>query len=120
MASPDTDELTQLIQTTLEAHKAVDIQMITVSALTDITDRIIICTATSTRHASSMAEKLLRAAREAGIRPLGIEGEQTESDWMLVDFQDIIVHIMLRGARDFYDLESLWTKAARNRPQEED
>lgn len=120
MLSSSNYELTQLIQTTLEAHKAIDIQAITVSALTDITDCIIICTATSTRHASSMAEKLIRAAREVGIRPLGVEGEQTESDWILVDFQDVVVHIMLRRARDFYDLENLWTKAAQHRHHDED
>lgn len=113
------NELAQYIHNSLNDNKARDIVDRDVSQQTDITDRIIVCTATSTRHGNAIAEKLVRALREHGIKPLGMEG-QKQSEWILVDFQDIIVHIMLSGARDFYDLENLWKVTPSHRHVEPD
>lgn len=74
-------------------------------------DRILICTATSTRHAAAMAERVRVALKRAGVAILGIEGPG-EMGWTLIDAGSVIVHIFLRDAREHYDLESLWTVEA--------
>ena len=80
---------------------------------------MIVCTATSTRHASlTYADKLVRAVRDHGIRPLGVEGEE-EGEWILVDLQDVIVHIMLKDTREFYAIENLWEMTREKRRQNE-
>ena len=99
--------LTQLIIDTLEDNKAQDIKALDVSHLTTVTDNIIICTATSTRHGLALADKVAQAAKAHGVRPYGTEGEQP-GDWVLIDFIDAVVHIMLAETRDFYSLEKLW------------
>ena len=100
--------LTQLVIQTLEENKANDIRELDVTGLTDITDRIIICSALSTRHLDALRDKVVVAAKAAGEKPLGVDGE-SESGWVLIDLQDVIVHIMLPETRDFYSLEKLWS-----------
>jgi ribosome-associated protein len=103
---------------TLDENKARDIKDIDVSQLTDVVDAIIVCTATSTRHASALADKLIRAMKNEGIKPLGVEGAK-EGKWILVDLQDIVVHIMLENIREFYDLERLWAMTEEVREKRE-
>jgi ribosome-associated protein len=100
-------KLTRLVMTTLEDAKAVDIVNINVKPLTTIADRMIICTGTSSRHVQAMADRVSTAAKQAGVQPVGMEG-QREGDWILVDLGDVIVHIMLENSRKFYNLEKLW------------
>lgn len=111
----NTTELTELVVTTLDENKALQITELDVRELTDITDRMVICSATSKRHASALANKVTIKVKEAGIKPLSITGEE-ESEWILIDLQDVIVHIMLPETREFYSLEKLWsmTEAARS------
>jgi len=85
-----------------------DIQVIDVSAVTTITDRMIIASGRSNRQVRSLAEKLIASAKEQGISPLGVEGEQ--SDWVLVDLGDVIAHLMHPTARAYYQLEKLWSE----------
>ena len=115
----ETKALRTLAVATLEDHKALEITDIDVSELTNVTDHMIICSATSTRHANALAEKLIRTMRENGVRALGVEGE-AEGEWILVDLGDIVVHIMLPAQRDFYDLEKLWRAAEKVRKHNED
>ena len=103
----NSEQLTQLSEGILEENKGRDISSMDVRKLTDITDTMIVCTATSSRHARTLADKLVRAAKEAGIRPLGVEGEQP-GEWILVDLVDVVIHIMLPETRVFYSLEKLW------------
>ena len=70
---------------------------------------MIICTATSTRHANSIAEKLVRTMITVGVKPFNRIEDQSDSGWILVDFLDTVVHIMLKETREFYSLEKLWT-----------
>lgn len=107
------EKLAKLLVDTLECHKALQITELDVTELTDITDRMIICSATSKRHANSMADKLTAKSKETGVKPLGVEGKD-ESDWILIDLQDVIVHIMLPEIRDFYNLEKLWGMARKS------
>ena len=114
----DSTAIQKLAVDMLEDNKARDIKVIDVTELTDIADAMIICTATSTRHATAMADKLLREMKNAGVRPLGVEG-MDKGDWILTDLQDVIVHIMLADMRKFYNLEKLWEMSEQARRDHE-
>ena len=101
------DELLQLAQSSLEDLKARDVQVLDVRKLTSVTDYLLIASGTSDRHVKSMAENIVTNMREAGEKPLGIEG-QDAGEWVLIDLNDVIVHVMQPRTRDFYKLEDLW------------
>ncbi len=102
-----TSELKDLVVNALEDTKAKDISVIDVREITDVTDLMIIASGTSSRHVKSLAINLGKACKEAGVMPMGMEGEE-QAEWVLVDLGDIVVHLMMPSARQFYDLESLW------------
>lgn len=99
--------LHQLVIDTLEESKAIDIKTVEVAGKNPLTDHLVVASGSSTRHVKSMAEKLVMTAKQNGIQPLGVEGER-EAQWVLVDLNDTIVHLMLPQARAFYNLEKLW------------
>lgn len=101
-------QLIQLIETTLGDNKAQDVQSLDVSKLTNITDAMIICTATSSRHASSLADKVVRACKNEGYKAYSSHADQ-DSSWILIDFSDVVVHVMLNESRELYSLEKLWS-----------
>lgn len=107
MTQLDTADLSALILSTLEDAKAVDITRIDVRKLTDITDQMIICHGTSDRHVAALARQLVNTLSSAGVSAASIEGDDVK-EWILIDFNDVFVHIMKREAREYYDLESLW------------
>lgn len=102
------DEQIALVVNTLDDLKATQITVMTVEHLTEVAERMIIANATSKRHVKALADKLGAAAKEAGLMPLGREDDK-DSDWTLVDLGSIVVHIMTAQARQFYDLEGLWS-----------
>jgi ribosome-associated protein len=101
------DELMQLAVDALEDLKARDIKVLDVGKVTDITDYMIIASGTSDRHVKSIADNLVTAAKAAGHPPFGVEGTDG-GQWVLVDLQDVVVHIMQPKVREFYKLENLW------------
>ena len=107
-------QLTDLVTTSLEDLKAIDIQQVDVTGQSPLTDRFVIASGNSTRHVKSMAEKLVQKAKAAGCQPLGVEGER-EGEWVLVDLNDVIVHLMLPQTRAFYNLEKLWEASSQQR-----
>ena len=100
-------ELKKLVLDTLDELKGQQLTALDVRALTDVMDCLVIVTGTSNRHVKALADKLRERVREEGLRPLGVEGEDG-CEWILVDFGDVVVNIMLPATRDFYDLERLW------------
>lgn len=100
-------KLETLVIEALEDMKAVNVKVLDVRRLTDITDTMVIASGTSDRHVRSVADRVLAKAKEAGFRPFGIEGER-DGEWVLVDLPDVLVHIMLPRVREFYGLEKLW------------
>ncbi len=95
----------------LEELKARDLKELDVSSLTSVTESMIIVSGTSNRHVKSMAEKVIEEAKAVGEKPLGVEGAE-EGEWVLVDLDELVVHIMLPRVRDFYNLEKLWAAPA--------
>ena len=99
--------LTEIAIAALEDMKAINVKVLDVRKLTDVADTMIVATGTSDRHVKSIAGRLVERCQQAGHRPHGIEGER-EGEWVLVDLQDLIVHVMLPRIREFYGLEKLW------------
>src|SRR5258706_11808736 len=99
--------LEKLALKALEDMKAVNIRVLDVRGLTDVADTMIVASGTSDRHVRSIAENVIVEAKAAGRRPLGTEGKQ-DGEWVLVDLQDLLVHVILPRVREFYALEQLW------------
>jgi ribosome-associated protein len=106
----DLETMKKSVVDALEEIKATDITVLDVSKLTAITSYMIIASASSTRQAKSLAHNVQEKLKELGVAITGVEGER-EGEWVLVDLGDIVVHIMLQGARDYYNLEQLWGAA---------
>ncbi len=101
------ENLNKLVIAALEDLKAVDIIVLDVRGRSTITDYMVIASGTSDRHVKALADKVVEKAKEAGVRPLGIE-DSKESGWVLVDLVDVVVHVMRPDVRSFYNLEKLW------------
>lgn len=98
----------------LEDLKGKDIVALDVSELSDVMDNLVICTGTSNRQVKSLADNVVEEGKKAGVRPIGVEGME-QGDWVLVDYGDLVVHVMLADVRSFYDLEKLWSMTPNTR-----
>jgi ribosome-associated protein len=105
---PAPADLLKLAIGALEEIKAKDLVEIDVRGKTSVCDFMVIASGTSTRHVKSLADEVVKASKQAGYQPLGVEGER-EAEWVLVDLGDVVVHVMLPRVREFYALERLWT-----------
>ncbi|CAA0094633.1 Ribosomal silencing factor RsfS [Zhongshania aliphaticivorans] len=103
----DAEQLKKLVVDSLEDVKGRDIVVLDVRGMSGVTDFMVVCSGTSNRHVKSLANNVWVDAKKSDVVPLGMEGEDA-GDWVLVDFGDVVVHIMLPEARLFYDLERLW------------
>ena len=109
--TPETelDTVRRWIVDELDDAKAVDILELDIRPLTQIADWMVVASGTSTRHVLALAERLRAAGVRYGVKPSGVEGE-SDGEWVLLDFGDLIVHRMLPATREFYDLEGLWNE----------
>ena len=92
--------------------KAEDVIALDVGELSSFADVFVVCTGRSDRQVRAIADSIEQAAKRAGKPPLGIEG-YSEGRWVLVDLDDVIVHIFEPEAREHYDIERLWSDAPR-------
>lgn len=104
---PVNHELAALVTSALEDGKAIDIKCLEVTKMTTITDFMVVASGSSNRQVRALTERVIDAARESGVRPLGREGEEA-GEWVLVDFGDVVMHLMQPETREFYQLEKLW------------
>ncbi|MDR2013549.1 MAG: ribosome silencing factor [Rhodanobacter sp.] len=102
------EHLRAIVLNALDDLKAKDVQQIDVRGKSGFTDLLILASGTSSRHVKSIAEEVVKKAKQSGTPPIGVEG-QREAEWVLVDLGDVIVHVMLPRTREFYGLERLWT-----------
>jgi len=109
-----TEELLKIVQDVLDERKGHYITTLDVRDKTSFTDYMVLVTGTSDRHLKSLCDYAAEKAKENGVPPLGIEGD-IGSDWVLLDLGDVIVHAMTAQAREFYQLEKLWSV---DRPKE--
>jgi ribosome-associated protein len=103
----NTEQLKKIAIDALEDLKAVDLVTYDVSTITTIADVMIICTGRSNRHVRSIAESVVTSAKANKVSYIRMEG-QRESEWIIVDLGDVVVHIMQPTSRAFYNLEDLW------------
>lgn len=103
----DIDVLKNKLIDLLDDLKAEDVQTFDVREMTSVTDYMIVSSGTSNRHVCSIASHVMEELREAGVRPLGSEGAE-HGEWILLDYGDVVLHVMQPRIRDFYQLEKLW------------
>ena len=104
----NSENLTDLIIDALDDVKGKDIVRLDVRNMTTVTDYMVVASGTSSRHVKALVDNVAEKAKEAGCRPVGIEGEEG-GEWILLDLQDALVHVMLPKVREFYNLEKLWS-----------
>ena len=95
----------------LDEHKARDIVVLDVSARSSLADVMVIAAAASVRQAQSLADGILELCRQESFEFLHLEG-QAAGQWILVDLNDVLVHIFQAPVRELYNLEGLWRQAA--------
>jgi len=104
---PDSQETLRLILARLDDMKAEDTVTIDLTGKTSIADAMVVTSGTSNRHVMSIADKAIEALEKAGVKGLRVEGKRN-GDWVLIDANDVIVHVFRPEVRAFYDLEKMW------------
>lgn len=104
----DVKEIVKMAYKVLDEKKAVDIRIIDISKVSVIADYFIIAGATNDRQVKALADNVEETLGKAGCSPKSIEGYQS-ANWILMDYQDVIIHIFNQEQRLFYDLERIWT-----------
>jgi ribosome-associated protein len=108
------DKLLKIVVNELDERKGLQVNVLDVKNKTSFTDYMVLVTGTSNRHLMSLCDHVSEKVKENGVMPLGLEGG-VGADWVLLDIGDVIVHAMTSQARDFYQLEKLWSV---DRPKE--
>jgi ribosome-associated protein len=98
-----------LVVETIVAHKGIDPVLLEVTKFCSFADFFILCSGGSQRHVLALAQHVEEALAQAGVKPLGVEGRE-EGQWVLMDYNTVVVHIFLQPRREFYNLEDLWSE----------
>ena len=104
----NSEELSDFVVEALDDVKGQNIVKLDVRKMTSVTDFMIVASGTSSRHVQALIEDVTQQAKEAGHKPIGVEGEEG-GEWILLDLSDVLVHVMLPKVREFYNLEKLWS-----------
>lgn len=110
----EANELSKLIISTLEDIKALDILEIDLQGESSLSDFIVLCSATSSAHAKGISERVHLKLKESGLLPLGVEGE-SDGGWILMDYNEVILHIFEEDLREVYNLEEMHERAKTRR-----
>lgn len=108
----DSTALAQRIAQMAEQMKAEEIQILDLRMLTSFTDCFVVCHGTSQRHVTAIADEIHRELKLERMLPLGIEG-QDSAQWVLLDYGEVVVHVLVPEARVYYQIEKLWADAPR-------
>ena len=103
-------EVAKLAVKALDSKKAHDIVLLKTKDITILADYFVICTATSKTHIKTLSDEVERFLEENGEKPLRVEGHRS-GGWVLIDYACVVVHMFLHDAREFYELERLWSDA---------
>lgn len=104
----NSEQLSELVIDALDDIKGQDIVKLDVRDMTTVTDYMVVASGTSNRHVQALVENVAEKASAVGHKPIGVEGE-SGGEWVLLDLQDTLVHVMLPKVREFYNLEKLWS-----------
>jgi ribosome-associated protein len=110
----NTEEKIKAVVAALEDVKAVDITVIDTSKLSPLFECMIVASAQSTRQTKALADNVEKKLKELKEEPLSVEGQQS-GEWILVDFGEVLVHIMQPAVRAYYNLEELWSVQPKQR-----
>ena len=113
-SNPDPDQILELVTSSLDSDKAEDVIAIPLHGKSSMADPMVIASGSSSRQVAAMAEHLEQRLKKAGIEVLGLEGMR-QADWVLIDANDVIIHLFRPEVREFYGLERMW---ANDGPQE--
>jgi len=94
---------------TIVAHKGLEPVLLEVTKFCSFADFFILCSGGSHRHVTALAQHVEEALAQAGVKPLGVEGLE-EGQWVLMDYNTVVIHIFLQPQREFYNLEGLWSE----------
>jgi ribosome-associated protein len=94
---------------TIVAHKGMEAVIIEVTKFCSFADFFILCSGGSHRHVTALAQHVEETLAQAGVKPLGVEGRE-EGQWVLMDYNTLVIHIFMQERREFYNLEDLWSE----------
>ena len=94
---------------TIVAHKGLESVILEVTKFCSFADFFILCSGGSHRHVTALAQHVEEALAQAGVKPLGVEGLE-EGQWVLMDYNTLVIHIFMQERREFYNLEDLWSE----------
>lgn len=112
--APTPRQLALLLRAAAVEKKAWDTVVIDVRDKTSIADYFVVCEGETDRQVRAIADAMVDVAKERQLRPLAVDGYD-DAGWILIDFDSVLAHVFLPGERSYYDLESLWGRAAKRR-----
>jgi len=107
------EQIKDRVVDSLESVKAQDIRVIEISDISDFADFMVVASGTSDTHVKALAREASTNLRQNGVKPLNEDGADV-GEWVLVDFGDVVLHVMRPEVREYYDLEKLWDQDVRN------
>lgn len=106
-AVPQAEQIAQLALQIAIEQRALDPAAIDLREITDIADYFVICSGTSERHISGIADRIINALAAEGEKPITVSGLE-RAEWVLIDYGDVVIHIFYEPTRQFYKLDDLW------------